>query len=114
MPSFIIKLPTFAALGKLPLLKRTRVFLRWVESQPARRRYRMWDSDNCALAQFGLALGLHGARGGATSVYVVFDEGVDMLDDGDVVIPFGEDATDATSTFGALATRLRKYIASQS
>lgn len=36
-------------------------FVSWIEKQPARKRYRWGDADNCAIGQYAHSLGFNGA-----------------------------------------------------
>lgn len=51
-----LRLPTAATFAKWPLIKRTRLFARWLAAQPKRKTYVYVNGHNCVLGQFAQAI----------------------------------------------------------
>lgn len=113
------KLPTLAAFRRMSLRRRTETFRDWAKSMPARKTYDTGSSTNCAICQFGRALGVSSPVAEASKLW--FGSGrVPLLpnptradmDSTTTIYAFTSMWTDNPSpTFGALARALDKHLA---
>lgn len=113
------KLPTFAAFRRMSLRRRTETFRDWAKSMPARGRYDTGDSTNCAICQFGQALGVSSVEAEASKLWVGEDQ-ISVLpkptradmNSTTTIYAFTSMWTDnPCPTFGALARALDKHLA---
>ncbi len=109
-----LKLPSALAFAKLSVLARTKLFLKWAKTKNPKSTYDSGSCDNCALAQFGKAIG--GDEVKALSCMISFKEGGEYIEviGGHINTPCASPIHGkniyARTSFGSLVNRLTKLL----